>query len=230
MKKSLLFCSTALALGVTANANAMDFGKKFYGKANATIGYSLQVIDGELKNELDEIKEYDYDVNKLTHGLTLGVGYNVYYKLNNFINPFVGLNIEGRIPLKTEIFYYNSGDGFFVNKYKFTDFLSVYARLGAKLKASKYVDVAPYYLLGFDVFKSEERYNDIALDTYPVENISDKKVGLSTGVGVDTILFNRYILGFEYKYSMTKVAMDHRDTKIKAESHQIGFKFGVQFL
>ena len=223
MKKSLLLCSTALALGVTTNANAMDFGKNFYGLANATIGYSLQVLDGDLKDMVVNGEDF-YDKSKLTHGLTLGVGYNVYYRLNNFINPFIGLNVEGRIPLKSKLYscrVYDDDDNVGEETIKFKDFFAMHAKLGAKMNLSKNIDVAPYYLIGFNIAKliSSDSVNS-------EENFSKTKAGLSTGIGVDTILFNRYLVGVEYKYSMiNKIAND-----VKAEGHQIGIKFGAQFL
>ena len=222
MKKSLLFCSTALALGVTANANAMEFGKNFYGKANATIGYSLQVLDGDLKDEIDTMERSGgYDTSKTTHGLTLGIGYNVYYKLNNFVHPFVGLNVEGRVPLKADLYtYYDYNNLGYVTDtptLNFEDFLSIHAKLGAKMNLAKNIDVAPYYLIGFNVAKLVDNGED---------GVDKTKAGLSTGVGVDTILFNRYLVGVEYKYSMVKKITE--DTN--AEGHQIGIKLGVQFL
>ena len=214
MKKSLLLCSTALVAILSVNAGAMDFSKDFYGKANVSIGYSVQILDGDLKDLVNNMKTSPAvsGASKLTHGLTLGIGYNFYYKLSNVFHPFIGLNIEGRIPLKTKLYSFTHLN----YSVKFIDFFAAHAKLGTQLILSKNIAIAPYYLAGFNVAQLTDD-----------DDLNERKIGLSTGAGIDTILFEKYSIGVEYKYSMVKNIV-HGD--IKAQGHQIGFKFGYQFL
>ena len=56
---------------------------------------------------------------------------------------------------------------------------------------------------------------------------SKTKVGLSTGVGVDFLLKDRFIVGLEYRYAEVKFS-SILDKKVK--THNFGINFGYQFL
>ena len=49
------------------------------------------------------------------------------------------------------------------------------------------------------------------------------KIGLNAGAGVDFVIKERYVIGLEYRYSQVK--FDY----LKAQTHNIGIRFGVEF-
>ena len=205
--KKVLLSTLAVASSVAVNsANAYDFNKDVYGHAYGKIGYTFQGYTGVMKDAIDESE----DSKKFTHGLNIGGGYDVYYKLNNFINPFAGLELQFRIPLTSKV----AKDDRYNYEAKIQEFLKFDARFGAKMSVCKDVAVSPYVLVGLNAMK----YKD-TLDDY-----SKTKAGLTTGFGVDTIIKDRYIAGVEYRYGFNKF------DDLKIQSHNFAVNFGVQFL
>ena len=135
--------------GACASANALDFNDRFYGKAQANVGYYAGFYSGDVKNAIDDAKNANEDNNSVSHSISAGVGFNVFYKLNDKVHPFAGLNVEGKYAFKNE----------FVKDNKFQNFLNVNAKLGSSFKVSKDLDVRPYALVGMSVnqYKTKEQ-------------------------------------------------------------------------
>ena len=188
-KSSLILLTSTVLLASEINANAHEITKKIYGKANVTIGYSAQVY-------ADNISFYN-----TTHALSVGAGYNFYYKFNDLFNPFVGGNVEFRIPLTQTV----------VDQWgiKLMDVFSMHMKLGAKFNICKEFAVQPYALLGMSAI---------------ARKLDDESFGgaaFSGGLGVESIIKDIFIVGLEWKAS-TAIGFQ--------TAHQIGIKFGVQFL
>ena len=141
--------SAMIFAGACASANALDFNDRFYGKAQANVGYYAGFYSGDVKNAIDDAKNANEDNNSVSHSISAGVGFNVFYKLNDKVHPFAGLNVEGKYAFKNE----------FVKDNKFQNFLNVNAKLGSSFKVSKDLDVRPYALVGMSVnqYKTKEQ-------------------------------------------------------------------------
>ena len=150
-KLSTLSLSAMILASAGSSALAMDFNDKFYGKAQAGIGYSAGFYSGDVKNAIDEAKTAGEKTNKTSHSIKADVGFNVFYKATDKINPFVGLNVEGKYAFNNE----------FVKNSNFQNFLNVNAKLGSSFKVSKDLNIRPYALVGMSVnqYKTKEQVN-----------------------------------------------------------------------
>ena len=202
--KGAVLSATILASASSA-ANAYNFNDKIYGKAQFNVGYSLQGYSGDVKDSIDLSDEMGEKVNKINHAITLGAGYNVYYKYNSFINPFVGLEAQGRIPVAGHEY---------VEGAKLLDVFRFNAKFGAKMNIAKDIDVQPYALLGMNVMQIKT--SD--------DGVSDKetKAGLTTGAGVEAIFNDMFVVGAEYRFGYNKFQ------EAKVLTHSLGIKLGVQ--
>ena len=200
-KSSLILLTTTALLANEINANAHEITKKVYGRANVTIGYSAQLYTNLMNFNSALNVEY-----KTTHSLSFGSGYNFYYKVNDMLNPFVGGNVEFRIPL-TKTVLDRSTYGF---NYEVMDVFSMHAKLGTKFNICNEFAVQPYALLGINamVIKQNTQYRQGG-------------AGFSGGLGVESIIKDLFIVGLEWKAS-TAIGFQ--------TGHQIGVRFGVQFL
>ena len=152
-KLSTLSLSAMILASAGSSAFALDFNDKFYGKAQAGIRYSAGFYSGDVKNAIDEAKTAGEKTNKTSHSITANVGFNVFYKLNDKIHPFAGLNVEGKYAFNNE----------FVKDNNFQNFLNVNAKLGSSFKVSKDLNIRPYALVGMSVnqYKTKERVDAV---------------------------------------------------------------------
>ena len=227
-----MLCAGVAFAAVGVSANAMDFGSNFYGKANVNLGYNLQGYQGDVKNLINDAKDENADTNKYNHGITIGVGYNFYYKLNKklfdkTIHPFVGLDITGKIPVagtkliketdevRTEDEEGNA-EGSENAGNKIGEYFMFHVKAGAKLELNKDVAISPYYMLGFNVLK------------YKVDSESKTTAGLSTGVGVETLIKEKYSVALEYRYTLNNVKGSESDLKVQTNNMML--KLGYHFL
>lgn len=211
MKKSSLLLATAVLASAGLKAEAYDFNDKFYGKANAMIGYSLDVITDDTDN----------NETNVFHNLQFQGGYNAYWKVSDLIHPFAGLRVGFNAPLKE----LNREDG--SKLWVMSSLFYFEALAGAKFNICKKVAIQPYYFLGYSLHRQVEEDAGIK-GSYNVSR-------LSTGVGVDGIyeLNDKIGLigGVEYK-AITCGSYKNNGTNrsLDLTTHQIGFHFGVQFL
>ena len=223
MKKYLLPLATIITASASSQANGINLTDKVYAKANVSIGYSWQKI------ESDFIQENVYGTeNTKFRTFDIGIGLDAYYKLSNVFHPFIGLDFQGRVPIKTDVVEKHwtgeSAKGF----WKINDFFSTHLKLGVKTLITKKVAISPYGLIGFNLIQSSSkgyvgieedgtfsghspfvipatRWN-VAVDT--PYNLSKIYVGLSTGVGLSfsyDISDSLSLFGaVEYQYHMSK--------------------------
>ena len=223
--KKVVLSSVALAALATGSANAYDFNDKIYGKAHVDVGYSVQFFLNSLKDEIKSDKDNGADTNIISHYITVGGGYNIYYKANELIHPFAGAEIYGRIPVGGQKLIGYGG----WNTY-FTDFLHINGKLGTKINVCKNVAVAPYAVIGMNFSQYKLTVGDY----------SDKStaIGLTTGAGVETIIQDQFTVGVEYRFGKTKTSsllIDAGDfafgeDSVRIKTHSVSLKFGYQFL
>ena len=209
MKKSSLLLATAVIASAGLKAEAYDFNDKIYGKANATIGYSLDFLEEE------EGQEHHW-----FHNLQFQGGYNVYFKASDLIHPFAGMRIGFNAPLKA-VKQDDGSEVLLMNSLFYFDGV-----FGVKLNVCKKFAVQPYTFLGYSLFRHTNEYWGDKQST----NVSR----LSTGVGIDGIYELNDKLGLiggvEYKYIGCGYEKRHGERLDLEGAHQIGFHFGVQFL
>ena len=207
MKKSSLLLATAVIASAGLKAEAYDFNDKFYGKANAMIGYSLDFLDEEGDHHW-------------FHNLQFQGGYNVYFKASDLIHPFAGMRVGVNAPLKA--LEQDGGKTWLMNSLFYFDGV-----FGAKFNVCKKIAVQPYAFLGYSLMRQTNENGAIKASF----NVSR----LSTGLGVDGIyeLNDKIGLigGVEYKAITCGSSKNNSGDNISVDtSHQIGFHFGAQFL
>ena len=136
--KGAVLSATILA-SASSVANAYNFNDKIYGKAVGKISVSAQTYTGDLKDITDQDTTGDTTINKANVALSLSAGYNLYYKVNSFLHPFIGLEAQGRVPVYgSKLLDYEGlragefviADGY---KYDFKDFFRFNAKFGSKM-------------------------------------------------------------------------------------------------
>ncbi len=215
-----------------------EFGKipgKFYGHANAYIGYSFQKYKGFIEEQIDfhEYMEHDVSTRDRGHAIDLGLGYNVYYELNDIVHPFLGIDLRGRIPL----YGFKAIDGTFSNttlRVKYLELLMLHGKFGAKFNLHKNVQLQPYALIGLSAnyFNYDDTFQLFG-GTESDKSDGNIWIGLSTGAGIEIIINDMFIVGAEYRYGAFTAAINDgwgNKTYHAISNHTISAKFGIQFL
>ncbi len=180
-------------------ALSYDFTQKIYGKANLMFAYSIQPYSNSNPHTEDP----------LGHAFVLGGGYNVFYKINKTFAPFGGVELLFRIPLTG----YKA-----LNSYR--EFMMFHFKIGVKIRLNRDFSLLPYYIIGFNV----AQVVDNAYNTPSVTEAS-----LSTGLGVDLVIYDKYSVGFEWRHSrfgQTFAGVNYMSNV----ANNVSFKFGYHFL
>ena len=244
MKSKVSFlCAGALIAGLANSTSAMDFSDNVYGKANVSIGYNYRSIAGDFRKVIGMPYEADYDGDdvadfigvmkghKSSHGLTLGLGYNVYFKANDWFHPFVGLEATGQFDIKNRRYLY--GKESYETVAKYWEFLRFNGKFGGKFIINNDFSVLPYATVGFNIVKTSSYVIDCTSPEY-CPYWYKYLVGLTTGAGVDVLIKDRFSIGVEYRY--VKVQKTFTSTLVAGpekhvwENHNISVKFGYHFL
>ena len=215
---------------LTQNAFAMDLTDDVYGRVNVRLGYNMQkYADDDFKDLINSWKDLGAKTNKYNHGLTIGVGYNFYLKVNDRFNPFVGFEALGRIPLAgSKVVDANLMDEFNnpdVLIAKFNEYFIFNGKFGGKVNIYKDIAVAPYAMIGFNVARYKARDEN-------TEIVNKTKVGISTGAGVETlfkVMDQEFSAGIEYRYTMNKFTIEYPRHQ-RFYTHNLMVKFGYHFL
>ena len=196
MKRSSILLSIVCFVSIaSSNADALDFGDHFYGKANFSVGYAYQKDKSKGITDLTDNAESNYQ------HVSIGTGFDVYYKACDIVHPFVGLDFEGRIPVKTYVMKEHWRGENAKDLWKINDFFSAHLKLGARINLTKEFALQPYGLIGFNLLQtSTKAYNGYNQDGVPSGhspvyteeenhkfNYATYHVGLSTGVGINVI-------------------------------------------
>lgn len=215
-------CFFVLIISVLFNnkySNAYEINDKIYTDINFSIGYAFQKTASE---GMEGLSYYGY--NNKFHSFILGTGINFYYKINN-IHPFIGIDIEGRVPMDPGIF--NDNEFETKKQWVLNDFMSFHFKFGTKFVISNKIELSVYGLIGGSLLQSaSDMWSEYDADgkfvmhsakkeTYDLafvsgeikeDKISKIFVGISTGVGVNAIYNiknNLSIFGaIEYQYHM----------------------------
>ena len=208
---------------------------RFYGKASISIGYGYskknnyadQIIDYLRRPNLTNETSQSVSSEK-NHFAFLSLGYNLYYRASDSFNPFIGFDIQGRIPLssngKQSVQYdmevdVRSASTDLIEYYQTTKNTITYkeygrfaAKLGAKINIWKNIGVEPYALYGINVANINQYLNQVYSKIEPVigETIirenggkkSTNNIGVVYGAGMNFLLGYRFIVGIEYYRSV----------------------------
>ena len=152
MKKISLLLASVITIPATLSANAYDFNDKIYGKANLSIGYSFQEYNSK---DIENVNGGDEFTNKNFHTILIGGGYDIFYRASNLVHPFIGLDVEGRIPMKYNLIkHYWNGDGNADKFWSIKDFFSAHLKFGAKFNVSSSFALSTYGLFGLTLLQS----------------------------------------------------------------------------
>ena len=212
------------------DAKSYNLGDDFYGKVYIGAGYAFQ------QSRTDGIKVIEPRPNQNFRVAIVNVGNNFYYRFSDVFNPFVGLDVEGRIPLKTNVIdhFWTGADA--KDFWRINDFLSTHLKIGIKMNIFNELALSTYGLIGFTLVQSASKgyvgINNHGVFTghSPVPtadadrkyNLSKTYIGLSTGFGISTT-FN-ISEGFavfgavEYQFHMVK-------SKIASYHHLVYYEF-----
>ncbi len=208
--RSFLSLVAITAFSTINTANAVDFSDKFYGHIKIGIGASYQHIKGS-------------DNNKNNYAPIINVGYNVYYRLNDIINPFIGLEVRTRIAISDRVYKDRT------TRISHREILTMNANIGSKIKVSNNISIAPYGMVGFTYGDIVFNYTGIMTDDF-----YKYKVGFTTSAGIEAIISDRYYIGLEYRYCKSKFNIDnddpHSGSVVEIKGHEAVVKFGVYFL
>ena len=210
---------SAMFLAGSGVSNAIEL-KGVEHNIDLGLGYTAQIYSGGSAYDqelIDDFNENGNTLTNLTNQISLYVGYNAVFKMNNFFNPILGAFISGHIPLNyTMKLKYNNGD----TKNMISNVFDINFKLGNRFNVCKDVDVDLYYFLGVNVGIVR---NKSSLGDYYDVDVSNFYSGVSTGVGVDAS-YKHIIFGVYYKYT------DIRNAGFKFNtSNNVGIKVGYRF-
>ena len=208
--KISLLCAGVLFANLAQSAIATD--KSIYGKAHIDIGYNLQGYTNDIDKMIDYADLVGLKTRSYNNSITFGGGYNVYYRYDAIINPFIGAEATFKIPVSGQKFIYNQ-----TGYIKIHEWFIMNAKLGAKILFGKDFALAPYFTLGFNVMQMKDS-----------DDVSATKAGLSTGIGIEGLLSDKYSVAVEYRY--TSNDMGAKFENLKAKTHNFMVKFGYHFL
>ena len=229
VKKFLLI---SLAISVFSFSNMQGAyaknNKNFYGKVRLGLGYEYQKYTGSDVN--DVFDSVDSGKNKSNQAPVISLGYNLYYKLNKKFELLSGLEVQGRYAIKGKDFI-----SFDNGSVEYNEFLRLSAKFGVKTNLNKKVAVETYGIIGGNMVQHK---NFELLGTGRISYKGEKitNFGLSTGVGVDFVIVDRFTIGAEYRRGFVKVDYERLnssgysyDSKFNMKTDSILAKIGYQF-
>lgn len=213
----------------TKIVNTIKSSSNFYGKANIYIGHAMMYSNNYdvtatlgLSNKYVNINNSVSKMNKNISGVLI-LNYNFYYKLTNFIHPFIGVDIMSKYPFSSDNEFSFKMNGDYIDSIpcyynldvkesvKLKEYGRVNARLGAKINFHKNFSIEPYALAGLNVTRNlsmlstingeySRNYGrvpkEIAREA-SFEN-SKTKINFTLGGGFDIVFADKYIVGVEY--------------------------------
>ena len=242
---------------ISSLSDAADFGDNFYGKLNLTVGYEFNSFKKNSYNDW-QTKYYSFDPsewdcynegtvdNSRSQAVTIGVGYNIYYKLiDRMLDPFIGLEAQARVPFGKKInskFYemkYSKALGIGETytrdaEFDFIEYARFNLKFGMKFILTSDIAFEAYGLVGTNLFVSHLKDVEVHRigGSWNVNEVSDfslnrkTKIGLNTGVGVNAIIKDLFLVGIEYRNGINKI--NFNNDKRKVQYHSIGIKLGMQ--
>ena len=204
------------------NSQAFQHGKNVSGSASLTIGYYFQGYSGSLYKQYKSYsKDGKYNTNFVNHSIDIGLSYSFNYKINDKLSLFIGPSFGFSFTANGNNIYELDSE-FQIHNLKYTEMITLHAKMGATFKINKYLSLSPYYLLGMNAVELTAQQSGIENT-----NISSIKVGMNTGTGIEFVLNNNYIFGIEYKLGYNKMGKVFNN--ITTISHSMEFKIGLNF-
>ena len=223
--------------GNALDAKSAEISNKFYSKTSAYLAYDRANFIGALDRLLETPRQYNWagsggKVRNSTtkHSLLIGFGYSVYFRLNNLVNPFVGVDANVNVS-KTTTFLNANGANIVAKENGRVGF-----KLGAKINIVKenIFAIEPYAMAGMNIaklgIKGVDMHNNIEIS---------HTLGKIFGCGANFIINNIFIIGAEYVYTVNNFNK-MRDQRYaigsyvygpyKIHTHNFVAKFGAQFL
>ncbi len=199
--------------------NSASFSSKFRNRVKIGFGASWQssTVDG-IDTEWWGVDDF-VGTKKNNVAIDINIGDNIYYKLNDVVHPFVGLELKVRIPVTSDKFYM-SGDG--MHGFGYKELFVSSLNIGAKINVTNNFSIAPYGLVG--VFAHRIRDYDYE---YNDDIWSDTNIAFTAGGGIELIMLDRCSIGLEYRYS--KGEFKHIFKGTNAVNHTVATKFSVYF-
>ena len=211
------------------NVFAYDFTDKIYGKANISIGYNLQKYTGSYFKQIMHnkgISTEERKVNKYNHAITISLGYNLYFKINNYFHPFVGLEAISNLPLTGNTINSYLGQNrhgeIFRTTLKFKEYFILHGKFGTKINIYNNFVIAPYLIAGINRarYKTARNYQSL---------YKQIKTGFSTGIGIETFMTNNFSVSLECRITRNKFILAN-GYKAIGYTHNITAKIGYYFL
>lgn len=208
---------------IDKKAKSFEISKNWYGNATITIGYVFQGYSGSLYNQYKEYKNNsNYNTNIINHCVDIGLGYSFNYKISNFLSLFIGPAFSGVFTIDADKIYEFSGENGKIHSLSYSEFTTFQAKMGATFTLNKTLSLSPYYLIGMNAVKLSLQNTDGG-----VVNISQIRVGMHTGVGLEATLYDKYIFGIEYGLAYNK--MGEKFNNITTIAHSLEVKVGLSF-
>ena len=203
---------SAMFLAGSGVSNAIEL-KGIENDIDLGVSYTAQIYSGDsaYDNELIDVYKVNGDtLTNLTNQISLYVGYNAVFKMNNFLNPMLGMFMSGHIPLNYTIKEDNE-----MFKNMISNVFDLNIKLGNRFNICKDIDIDVYYFLGINAGIARTKFYGITA--------SQSYAGVSTGVGAD-MSYKNIIFGIYYKYT------DMRDAGVTFNtSNNVGIKLGYRF-
>lgn len=210
---TISFLSLLYIAVIVNNAKGIQITDNAYGHFNIFTGFTLQKMNLEIGREKFSGKELK---NNLNTAILVGLGYNVYFSIHEFYHPFMGLDLQGRIPFKGSNYLDNTTEYSNDVAHKhYQEVFMAHLKFGSKLNISDIFALSPYGLIGFNLGNMRTDVMDLHKEsTY---------INYSVGFGCDVMFFNRFILALEYRYAGTR-----QNNITNINHHNVSAKFGIE--
>ena len=210
---TISFLSLLCITDIINNAKGIQITDYAYGHFNVFTGLTLQKMNLEVGKEKFSGRDLKSNLNS---AILVGLGYNVYFSIHEFYHPFMGLDLQGRIPFKGSNYLDNNTEYSNETAYKhYQEIFMAHLKVGSKLNISDIFAVSPYGLFGFNLGNMRTDVMDLHKEkTY---------INYSFGFGCDVMIFNRFIFALEYRYAGTR-----QDNITNINHHNVSAKFGIE--
>ena len=210
LKLNFIFSFFVFFSAFQNQSKAIIIDDNLYIRARAFSGFEFQF------SRFDDREIIHGKKNKTNYVVPVGIGANLYFNIYETLNPFVGIEFIGRIPMNNSG-YKNTMHLGMPAVVKYREIFLTHLKLGVKAELTQGLDVLPYGIVGFNVSEIKTKVYDLSK--------TKNQVNLSIGFGAELLLYDTLFIGAEYRYSTYN---DNRVLKI--DNHNLSFKAGFEFL
>ena len=155
-------------------------------------------------------------------------------------------NIAAYLPQRGEIVYFdgnNDTQDSVLRSMRIREFFVFNAKLGSKIVFGKYFSLQPYAIVGFNVLQGKFGILNANYTIYSLMNGGEVKllnntsssaktkinIGLSTGAGIELLIYERLSIGAEYRHTFNQFKI-FENSKTKLQTKHMIVKIGYYFL